>query len=416
MKNGREAQSTAPGKRRRGNNGSWIPVALSAGAVWLGWQIVLAPVTQRAPPGLVARIAPDSMLTLSRAAESELAAGRSANADFLARRRLAQAPFDVRALRVAGLAADKAGHADKATEILTLAGNWSLRDDPAHAWLIDRSLKQGDYVTAFAHADTLVRRREDIRPQVFSLFTEAASSDPRALPSVVKLLGAAPPWAEGYFVHLYETPRGLQLATNLALGMQQAGTPLPDAELRRLYYELAYKTGPANVVMVRTRLRRPLVPTGFVIRGDFEDAFAVEPFNWRMMDVAGLMAEIVPAPDQGQMLSVVYQGYGAGHLVDQLLTLPGGDYVLSGLASEEGETGSSQLNWKIICTEASKSRIAPGASETASSPRAGWRRFSLSFTVPASGCEAQWLSLEASITDRSRVRSASFDDLKINRR
>src|SRR5690606_6261812 len=105
-----------------------------------------------------------------------------------ARARLRQSPFDVRALRVAGLVAARNGQDELANEVVTLAGNWSLRDDPAHAWLIEYRLRRGDDGSAFAHADTLVRRREDVRTQVFDLFTTAANSDPRSLPVLIDLL------------------------------------------------------------------------------------------------------------------------------------------------------------------------------------------------------------------------------------
>ena len=58
-------------------------------------------------------------------------------------------------------------------------------------WLIERRLRQGNYVSAFAHADTLVRRRQDIQPEVFSLFTLAGVQDPqRSLPVTADLLAA----------------------------------------------------------------------------------------------------------------------------------------------------------------------------------------------------------------------------------
>jgi hypothetical protein len=408
-------------KRRSGKAGPagrafWTPVLFSALAIWLAWQIVLGPVAQRAPPELAARLAPTSALVLSRAAESEFAAGRVDNADFLARERLKHGPFDVRALRVAGMAADKAGRPDQANDILTLAGNWSLRDDPTHAWLIDRRLRQGDYSSAFAHADTLVRRREDIQPRIFQLFTLAATSDRRAQPVVTGLLAARPPWSRAYFDHLYQTGPGLQLATNLALGLQETDGPMDDIELRRLYYYLLQKVDPSGVAAVRTRLKRPIAPAGVIVSGDFETGAGVQPFAWRLGDQAGLIAEVVPAPDAGNALYVAYQGFGADALVDQLVALAPGTYELRGLEQTATAENEARLAWTVTCAGAATGRIVVAPLEFTAGDRPEWRRFSRAFTVPEAGCPVQWVRLDAPNRDRRRELLTWFDDLIISRR
>ncbi|HUH22823.1 MAG TPA: hypothetical protein VLZ51_02035, partial [Brevundimonas sp.] len=209
------------------------PYVLTVGAVWLGWQVVLQPVLQRGPPAIAVKAAPGSALVLRRAAETELLAAESDGADaathvdnaaFLAREALVRSPFDVRALRVIGLTEDRSGREDRADALLTLAGNWSLRDDPTHAWLVQHRLQRGDYASALAHADTLIRRRENLRPQVFRLFSTAAAQDPqRALPVVARLVAAHPPWRQAYLDSLYTSREGLQLAVNLAQSLEAGG-------------------------------------------------------------------------------------------------------------------------------------------------------------------------------------------------
>ncbi|MGV8930453.1 MAG: tetratricopeptide repeat protein, partial [Brevundimonas sp.] len=154
-----KADNSASTPRRSAGAGDIVSFGLIVGAVVLGWQIALQPLMQRAPVEAAIRIAPTSPLVLRRAAEAELGADRNDNAAVLGREAFARSPFDVRALRVVGLTEARAGREDQADDILTLAGNWSLRDDPTHAWLVERRLRQGDYSSAFAHADTLVRRR-----------------------------------------------------------------------------------------------------------------------------------------------------------------------------------------------------------------------------------------------------------------
>ncbi|WP_298745490.1 hypothetical protein, partial [uncultured Brevundimonas sp.] len=132
--------SSAAPRRRRVSAGDVVSHGLVVGAVVLGWQIALQPLIQRAPVEAAIRIAPGSPLVLRRAAESELAAGRTDTAAALGREALRRSPFNVPALRVVGLTEARAGREEAADDILTLAGNWSLRDDPAHAWLVERRL------------------------------------------------------------------------------------------------------------------------------------------------------------------------------------------------------------------------------------------------------------------------------------
>ena len=172
--------------------GLW-PVVVAAGLIWLGWQVALVPLAARAPSEHAVRLSPGSAEVLARAAEGEMRAGDMEDAGYLARLSLSKAPFDVEALRVLAMSEAEAGRTDQADELMTLAGNWSLRDSAAHSWLIESRLRRGNYASAFAHADTLVRRRADLRPQVFNLFSTAAETDPRAGPYLASELADSPP-------------------------------------------------------------------------------------------------------------------------------------------------------------------------------------------------------------------------------
>ena len=264
-----------------------VPYVLTVGAVVLAWQIVIQPLAQRAPVELAIRMAPGSPSVLRRAAEAELAASRDDNAAALGRDALARSPFDVRALRVVGLTEARAGRTAGADEILTLAGNWSLRDDPAHAWLVEYRLRRGDYASSFAHADTLVRRREDIQPQIFRLFTAAAGADPqRVLPVLRNLLAENPPWRSAYLTSLYATNEGLQASASLVILLQSSPAPLTTPELEQFYVEMLGKGQIEILKTVRSRINRPAAGA-LVANGDFDDAAAPDPFQWTLAQQSG---------------------------------------------------------------------------------------------------------------------------------
>lgn len=405
-----KGQAAAP--RRSIGAGSAASYVLIAASVVLAWQIVIQPLLQRAPVGAAIRLAPTSPLVLRRAAESELAAGRTDNAAALSRDALGRAPFDVRALRVAGLAEAQEGREELADSLLTLAGNWSLRDDPAHAWLVQHRLKQGNYGSSFAHADTLARRREDVRPQIFRLFTLAGAKDPqRALPVIVGLLAAAPPWRWDYLGSLSENPQDLTVAIQLAIMLQSTPEPLSNNELKRLYNTLLSKRQYAALGAVRTQLNRPV--RSAVTNGGFADADAPEPFQWRLAQEAGVVAEIVAddlRPDN-PALRVDYDGYANASVAQQLTFLPAGAYRFT--AETRIEAGDAdRLAWTLVCVPGGREITAFSAGARAST-RTAWTTLSAEFQIPAN-CPAQWLRLETRAGDHRSPVVVWFDRIAVS--
>jgi len=409
----RADKSASPARRgaRATDVASYV---LIAGAVVLGWQIAIQPFIQRAPVEAAIRIAPASPLVLRRAAEAELAAGRNDNAAALGRDALSRSPFDVRALRVVGLTEARAGREDQADDILTLAGNWSLRDDPAHAWLVEHRLRQGDYASAFAHADTLVRRRQDIQPGVFRLFTVAGVEDPqRSLPVTAGLLAANPPWRPAYLAGLNQSPEDLQVQMNLAILLQAGPAPLSNVELQRLYRTLIGKGQIEAVRTLRARLNRPPVGTG-VTNGGFADAAAPEPFQWRLVQKAGVIAEIV-ADDlrtDDPALRVDYDGYANARIAEQLTFLPAGSHRF--VVEVKAETGdpAARLAWTLAC--ASGGRVIASVPAGGPNPAPStWTTISARIEVPE-GCPAQWLRLVTRADDRRAPTVVWFDRISIS--
>lgn len=401
-------------RRRRVGVGDVASYGLIVGAVVLAWQIAIQPLTQRAPVETAIRLAPGSPLVLRRAAESELAAGRVDNAAALSRDALVRSPFDVRALRVFGLTEARAGREDEADDILTLAGNWSLRDDPAHAWLVERRLRRGDYASAFAHADTLVRRRQDIQPQVFRLFTLAGTQDPqRSLPVIASLLAARPPWRGAYLNSLSQTPQELQLAASLAVLLETGRAPLTNVELQGVYWTLLSKGQIQALSTVRERINRPPLDVA-VTNGGFADEAAPEPFQWRLFQKAGIVVEIV-ADDlrpSNPALRVDYDGYATGTVAEQLTSLAPGAYRFAAEARTETGYPAARLAWTLSCATGGVAFASLPAGAPNSAPNT-WATLSGRFEVPIN-CPAQWLRLETRADDRRSPTVVWFDRVTIS--
>ncbi len=375
------------GRRGIAEAGAFVLVAVT---VWLGWQVVREMAVARLPVAQAIQLSPNSPTVLSRAAEAEFAADRLDNAEYLAGQSLGRAPFNVQALRVLGLTAAENGQKPRADDMLTLAGNWSLRDDPSHGWLIDYRLSRGDYHSAFAHADTLVRRRDDLKPQLFRLFSVAASTDARAMPVLVTLLATAPPWRTDYLNGLYQTDAGLGLAANLAIALEATSTPFSKPELAVLYHQLLAGNRLAAMAVVRERLGRG--EAGVLVNGDFSAPTEAVPFEWQLFNAGGAVAEILPDDVRGDSaLRAQFGSYASAPLAQQLIQLAAGTYRFSGqMRAETGDPGS-RLAWGVYCFE-SGARL--GESRTVTAPGdTGWKTFTFTIEVPTQGCTAQWIRL-----------------------
>ena len=387
---------------------------LVAGAVWLGWEAIKAPLAERGAPALAVRLAPTSAEVLRRAAEAELVAKRFENAQALADESLGRAPFNAGALRVRGLAEARLGDNARADEMLTLAGNWSLRDDPAHAWLIENRLRRGDYRSAFAHADTLARRRPDLYPSLFRLFTAAAVQDPRALPVIAGLLASNPPWRLAFLEHLHKTEKGAPVVGGLALALQRTKAPFTDYELQRVYEVWVGAGRFQGIRELRRRLGRPPL-SSLLQSGTFETAAddQIQPFGWTIVPAAGISGAIVEddLDVDNRALRVEYDGFASGVFIRQVLLLTPGRYVLVGQTRSETPMVDTRLAWRAVC--AGSGRVLTGPSSNTGEGTTDWKFFRVAFTVPHENCQAQWLQLAAVPGDRRTSIAAWFDNLGI---
>lgn len=400
---------TAERPRKAGGAREAAGVALIAAAVWLAWQVVLAPLAERAPPELAIRVAPSSPAVLSRAALSELEADRKDQAAALARDAISRAPFDIRALRVLALTLDPDAEAVRADEVMTLAGNWSLRDSAVHAWLIERRLRQGDYVSAFRHADTLLKRGQAVHEQAYLLMATAAVEDGRGLAALEAFMAEERPWRPEFLVWLQRHPDMDSLLATLVVSLQQTSAPLTDRDLDVVYKIWVDEGRIGAVRMVRERIGRPRADS-LLFAGDFQGEGLIAPFNWTLSSGAGRIVEAVP-DDLGSgrtALRVEYDSRSSDAIAWQLLLLEPGAYTLSG--QRRVEFGEMRMDWRVRCLESGQTVSGEVAGPEAGE---GWSDFSTRLTVPAQGCAAQWLELAPRPSDFRRTVGNWFFGLDI---
>lgn len=409
------SEAPPPEQKAGGKAAGLWPVALAVGLIWLGWQVALVPLVARAPSEHAIRLAPGSAEVLARAAEDEMRAGEMEDAGYLARLSLSRAPFDVAALRVLAMSEAEAGRATQADELMTLAGNWSLRDNAAHSWLIESRLRQGNYASAFAHADTLVRRRADLRPQVFNLFSTAAESDARAGPYLVSELADSPPWRREYLQSLYRRPNGLQLLAGLALGLEQTSAPFTAPELQALYQALYGGRRIPGLQTLRDGLDRPSTAK-ILVNGEFADQEAILPFGWELGVGPGISVGLLNDDRKPELtaLRVIHDARNAQVLASQVVLMEPGTYRLSGHQRLENGRGRSGFAWQVQCLETSEI-ISEVRFDLDMESQADWTPFQTRVEIPAQGCTAQIVKLVPVNTGRRNNIVIWFSQLALER-
>lgn len=401
------AASAARPLADQGGLRAWAPYVLTALLIWLAWQIVVGLLVQRAPPELAIRVAPGSPAVMSRAAEAELVAGRVDQARDLAEMALRASPFDVRALRILGLSIAQSDE-DAADPILTLAGNWSLRDDPSHAWLMTRRLRQGDYVGSFGHADALARRREDLRPRVFQYFATAAAEDPRAVPALLQRYAVGPNWRPEFFEFLRTAGNGPPVQAALAVGLTDRDGTLSDYELEVIYLDWLKAGRIPGLLALRARTGRPA--PAVVFDGGFDGRPGPKPFNWDLTAERGVIPTVSEdrsrAGESG--LFVEFDGFLPASVAAQLVSLPPGPATLSYSIRVEAGGPDPLLKWTLTCLESGTVLTESRAPEATD-----WRTVRIRTTVPSQRCTVQWLKLETIQGPRRTSIAAWVDDVDI---
>lgn len=365
--------------------------------MWLAWQIILAALTPRLPPLLAVQLSPGSSEGLARAAEASMAAGNADDAAWFARRSLTLAPHNVTAMRTLALA-EAETDPSVAMELMTIAADWSLRDDIAHGWLFTERLKQGQVSTALAHADVLARRRPDAQPRLIEFLLTASAADPRLAVLVKERLEIRPPWRAAFFGAPAANDAQAAAKAQLAIALKTEGA-LDSPERAALYSALLAQERFVSLRQVRTALE-PDSP--YILNGGFDEGEERGPFGWKLTPAPGWSIELRSGPD-GPALHLDYDGFSGGVALNQLLLLPEGRFRLSWTAA--GSAGDA-LEWHLTCV--------PGGTLLAGAS-VGGRSNALDFEVEQE-CSAQRLVLLGRRGERRRSLAAVVDDVRLEAR
>jgi hypothetical protein len=339
-------------------------------------------------------VAPWEPVALDEQAERQLtnSSGELNSVEDLARRALLSDPLDSRAISLLGLVAERKGDLARAEALMSLAAARSWRNPAPHVWLFAQAIRRGKFEEALAQSDGLLRVYPKYEETIFPVLT-VFGTDPGALAALEGALAANPPWRRAFLVGAIVNGAKDRLMMQLYQSLIHSRQP-PTADEMKSYLDRLILVGRFEEAYQDWRARSSPAETAgrYPYNGNFEAPLDGLPFNWVFDAISGAEIQITEAPDRGNSRALRIQFSGARAKlgrVGQLLMLAPGSYDLelavksSSLRTERGPV------WQISCAE-SRVLLAETKPVTRTTP---WTDLKVKFSVPSSGCNAQWLQL-----------------------
>jgi hypothetical protein len=407
----RRKRTRQAGEKAGGLRIAALLLTLPAGA-FLGWQAVKASAGGawggRNPPA-AAQIAPDHPATRIGMAmlEFQLRGGRvtpQVHAGAMAAlgdHSLAEEPFLLEGVATLARGDEKRGEA-----LLEEAKRRNPRNRMARLLLLDRYLRTDRPAKAATELGILTvlipRTGEVLIPQLAKMVTDpktagtlrgALNNNPGLLHAVLSRLandGTSPDTILSLAAAAGPPPPGVNtdwqglLVNNLA----QQG------QVERAY-KLWQEFGKVPAAAAGNGLYDP----------DLKGMPGSAPFNWSL--ISG--AEGVTERASGGGLQVGYYGRVDAKLAEQLLILKPGRYRLEFQAEGDAKGESSKIAWSLTCQGSKASLVQLPLTGISYAPR----KIAAGFTVPASGCGAQWLRLAGAAAEFPAEQSVTIRNLRI---
>jgi hypothetical protein len=328
-------------------------------------------------------------------------------------------PLNPRALRIFGQAADAAKNDPDALRFMQAAAAMSLHESVANYWLMLKSTEAGDYKTAIAYGDALLRTNHGMGPYVAPLLARFADNKP-SNDLVKAVILSNPPWRRTFFEYLPQSVSDVRTPLGILLALKASPTPPMSEEIDdylmyligRGYFDLAY------YAWLQLLPAEELQHVELLYNGNFAKTPSGLPFDWTITQGSGVTIDIVRDPDTdgGRALSIDFlYGRVDYRSVSELVHLASGAYQFDG--HYKGELiGPRGLKWRIACADNPNAPIAE--SEMIGGVASTWKEMKFTFKVPDTGCRAQYvrLDLDARMASEQIVNgSMLFSGLSIAR-
>lgn len=329
---------------------------------------------------------PTALLAL---AETQLDEGKLEAARITARKLLGVEPLEGRGFRVLADVARQQGRSKEALALYKISERRSPRDLKTRARLLEHYLQAGEHAAAIAQMDVVIRIAPERKAKLLPLMAQLAS-EPEFAAKLAQALERRPEWRSEFLSHLLSA-RDPRAADSTLSSLRRAGG-LTDAEFDEWIARLMQqgRWSEAYVRWVGTLdLREGKLP--LVYNGGFEKPVTGKGFDWRTTKVAGVSIEFVPdgiAPGNSAHASFRWRQVPKVNVEQPLLLAPG-RYRFSSRVRASALQSDRGLQWAIVC----EGQTVPLAASERLSGTFGWRNVPMDVTIPATGCDGQWLRM-----------------------
>lgn len=350
-------------------------------------------------------LAGDDARIFNTIAEQAIATGPVADLIPRSRKAANQQPLAEQPFLLAASAAVRDGQLDRAESLLNQALQRNPRSRQARLMLLESYGRRVD-VTAMAKQLVILSR---LSPNAHELVIATVAQlvvDPQTRSATLQALRGNPV-VEPVLGHLAATSAD----PDAVLALSRVATASGALEQRDWQARLIANLVDAGDFRRAVALWREFTPGAgdkggaALYNPDFQDLPGVPPFNWKL--ATGGIGAAERAQDGA--LEVTYFGRDSGSLASQLLLLPPGTYELSVRSAGAAPAEAGEIAWTVSCagieTVLTTLRL-PDASDRA-------QLIESSFTVPPTGCSAQWLKLVGIAKEFPRTRSARMTGLSL---
>lgn len=356
-------------------------------------------------------LGPDDASAIFQAAEREFQDNGGRIGDATAQRVRAaamQAPLAGEPFLYAAARSQAAGNLGQAIALLEEAKRREPRLRPARLLLVELDIRAGRARDAVGELAVLNRLMSGELSELLIEELTLVAMDPRSRPDLAIALGNDP-LLDQVLSHLVARGQSLDIILSLA-GPRMAAYSLssPPAWQHQLVESRIAAGDYVNALALWRRFNRISLAPDQIYNPDFRPSGARPPFGWELKaDDSG-----VADPAQDGSVDVTYFGRRDTELARRMVLLGPGQYRLQLMASSGEEAGGSHLAWRVACATGGAALADLSLDRLGAAPA----RFAADFSVPQTGCGAQWVKLVGEAGDFPTRRDIRISAFAITRR
>lgn len=275
----------------------------------------------------------------------------------LARSALKRSLTHAEALSVVGMNSIQKGDVETGTKLLKLSGNLSLRHSQTQAWLLERSLLDGNYQQSMVHADALLRRQKK-QTEIFDMFALIAQ-DFSLRPMLIERFETKSDWRRIFFA------QGDKVAASRFNGFEALVTGLEKSDAPVVRGELVPFT---NLLVQEKQNRRAIELWGRAFPSDglvfAENSQATLKWrsgsssnlptvaDWKFREDRHITTLVYTSADtKGSILSLELARRALGEIARRHIIVPKGRLTLDMRSAQSPTLMVNAVDWSLMCLD-----------------------------------------------------------------